>query len=74
MDSGRQKVAAQFAWISVSNISIFFKNILLCNCLSYGQNELERNNIYVDTYSRQEENFCTKQVFSSSLSFYSSTR
>ena len=42
MDSGRQKVAAQFAWISVSNISIFFYNILLCNCLSYGQNELER--------------------------------
>ena len=28
MVSGRQKVAAQFAWISVSNISIYFKNIV----------------------------------------------
>ena len=37
--------------------------ICVCNCLSYGQNELERNNIYVDTFSLQEKQFLF-EVFS----------
>ena len=73
VDSGRQKVAAQFAWISVSNISIYFKNILLCNYLSYGQYELERNNIYVDTYSRQEKTFVLSKCFFISILLFINT-
>ena len=58
VDNGRQKVAAQFAQISGS---VFFKNIFIC--LSYGQNELKRNNIYVDTFSLQEETFILNKCF-----------